>query len=234
MGRPRDLQEALNLRKVLLYLMELTRDTDLTITEQMIKAINHLTLQGVPDLEGPPGEYRTDQVRVVNKATDTVLYTPPPAEDVEPLMRELMRDLNGRIGARKRDQADFSVHPTVTAAKACHKLNQIHPFYQGNGRTARALATLILMHFGYIGIRTGDKIRPLKSIEWYFDVFNAAYLTGLRCADNGDDLQWILLFSFAVQETMGRIERDEDLMAVREALEAVDQVAPAKEPPSTT
>lgn len=217
MGRPRDPVEARNYRQVLVYLMEQVGESELVITERMIRRINAITLRDVPDLTGVPGEYKRNPNYVVDRATDTVTYQPPGPEDTPRLMAEFVEGINRKLRIHQEDPTDIDTHPVILAALACHELNRIHPFCDGNGRTARAVATLILMYFGYMGIQTGDRLRPVKSLEWFFDEHRQEYTATLSAADHGDYRPWIGLFSLAVLETMEKIDRDK-LAKVRDSL----------------
>ncbi|MDD5337149.1 MAG: Fic family protein [Candidatus ainarchaeum sp.] len=79
------------------------------------------------------GYYRMGAVRI--SGTD---YAPPNAAKVPILMQEVYRMLNTREG-----------EPVETAAKIHQKFVDIHPFIDGNGRTARLLLNLYLMRNGY-------------------------------------------------------------------------------------
>ncbi len=68
------------------------------------------------------------------------MYIPPTAEEVPGLMAGLVEDLNKRKDA---------THPVLLAAYAHRRLVDIHPFRDGNGRTARLLMNLILVNRGY-------------------------------------------------------------------------------------
>jgi Fic family protein len=215
MARPRDQIEALNYQRVLAYLMDLVAVPDLEITEDIIRNINAITLDGVPDLGGAPGVYKQCPNFVVNSVTDEVVYRPPTPEATPAMMVEMVKDINWRMAMHQQKPSDVEFHPVITAALACHQINHIHPFVDGNGRTALAVATLILMRHGYMGIYTGDKLRPVKSLEWYLDDHRKEYAESLRYADVDDYRPWMLLFSLAVMETMVRI--DEDRLAAMRA-----------------
>lgn len=218
MARPRDTIEARNYRRVLVYLLEQVGNPELVITEDMIRRINGITLRDVPNLWGPPGEYKHKPNYVVDRATDSVTYRPPGPEDTQRLMEEFVSWINRNLRARRDDPQNLTLHPVVLAAIACHQINHIHPFCDGNGRTARAVATLVLMYHGYMGIQTGDRLRPVKSLEWFFDEHRQEYVEALSAADNDAYGPWVHLFSLAVLETMERIDRDQ-LAIVREKLD---------------
>uniref|UniRef100_A0A0V0J7R3 protein adenylyltransferase n=1 Tax=Schistocephalus solidus TaxID=70667 RepID=A0A0V0J7R3_SCHSO len=80
------------------------------------------------------GRFRKTQVFVAD-------HTPPAAELIPQLMDELMTWVNSEEAAE--------LHPIEQAALAHWKLVYIHPFYDGNGRTARLLMNLILMRVGF-------------------------------------------------------------------------------------
>jgi Fic family protein len=61
------------------------------------------------------------------------------------------------------------IHPIERAARAHFDLLTIHPFADGNGRTARLLQNLLLIQAGFVPILIGPDDRPT-----YFDVLQAA------------------------------------------------------------
>lgn len=98
------------------------------------------------------GRFRTVPVRI---AGSTVIM--PNAAKVPELVKELI----GWLGRPKTD------HPVKTAADAHYRLVSIHPFIDGNGRTARLLMNLLLMQNGYPPalIRKEDRRKYLNSLE---------------------------------------------------------------------
>jgi Fic family protein len=109
------------------------------------------------------GRFRTGQRSVVNSSTGDLVFLPPPAEQVPDLVAEVCRQMQG---------ADD--HPAVAAAWIHVAVAAIHPFSDGNGRSARILASLA-MHRG------GFKRREFTSLEewWgrhlreYYDAFRS-------------------------------------------------------------
>lgn len=67
-------------------------------------------------------------------------YIPPTAEDVPDYMVAFVAELAEKQGI---------LHPVEFAAYAHRRLVDIHPFQDGNGRTARLLMNLILINRGY-------------------------------------------------------------------------------------
>jgi Fic family protein len=81
------------------------------------------------------GQYRSTPVRIVGSQ-----HIPPDAWEIPRLMQEWENWL-------KESVADL--HPVALAAHAHHKLVAIHPFIDGNGRTARLVMNLVLFRHGY-------------------------------------------------------------------------------------
>lgn len=106
---------------------------DSPISENYIKQIHQLVVGNDPYLNA--GNYRN--VGVVITGSE---HTPPEPFEVPFKMRELVDWLNENV-----DQEN----PIILAAVAHHEMAKIHPFADGNGRTARLLLNLILMKKGY-------------------------------------------------------------------------------------
>ena len=95
-------------------------------------------------------------------------HIPPHFEKVPHLMDQFLSQIHENWG--------ISEHPTYLAALALWRMNWIHPFVEGNGRTARAACYyLICLHNG--GLLPGDKIVPERIRENrqpYYDALKAA------------------------------------------------------------
>ena len=133
-GKPiRDCYEATGHTRAYDYMLEIARGGPLQFREEDILRLHALFYGGIdPD---HAGRYREDQVFITGTE-----YIPPTADKVPGLMAELVEDLN----QRKND-----THPVLLAAYAHRRLVDIHPFQDGNGRTARPLMNLILVNKGY-------------------------------------------------------------------------------------
>jgi Fic family protein len=94
-------------------------------------ALKELHRTGTIFLLNNPGEYRDCAVHVQD-AQGNVIYQAPPQTDVERLMKEFFGELTSiwRSGADALDAAAF----------ALWRINWVHPFKNGNGRTARSFA----------------------------------------------------------------------------------------------
>jgi hypothetical protein len=109
---------------------------------------------------------------------DGALHEYCPPEQVQGQMEELLR--------LHREHAVTGVSPELQAAWLHHRFTQIHPYQDGNGRVARALATLVLLKHGWFPLVVRDADR------W-------PYLSALEQADAGD-LAPLTHFFAAIEE----------------------------------
>ncbi len=77
------------------------------------------------------------------------------------------------------------LHPVLLAAEMHEKLVRIHPFIDGNGRTARLVMNLILIHNGYLVVNI---LGEAEKRDAYCDALEKSHLE-----DNSDDFQKIIL-----------------------------------------
>lgn len=142
--------EAINHAKALDFIMSMVSKKRQDITETEILDIHRIILQKIDDMNA--GRYRTVPVKL--KGSETIL---PNALKVPRLMSEF-------VGWLRSNNSD---HPVKIAADAHFKLVSIHPFVDGNGRTARLLINLLLMQEGYPPaiIRKEDRNLYIKSLE---------------------------------------------------------------------
>ncbi|MBI5022938.1 MAG: Fic family protein [Candidatus Magasanikbacteria bacterium] len=134
-GKPlKDHLEAKDHQAALVYLYDLVdKDKKHTISEMLIRNLHRIIIQET-DKEWA-GRYRNANV-IIGGAK----HTPPDALEVPHKMWELIHWLNLQKG--KTDIIELS-------ALLHHKFVYIHPFFDGNGRTARLTINLLLMQAGY-------------------------------------------------------------------------------------
>lgn len=178
-GRPRDIQEIINYRKVIEFIDDEAKKKIDKITELLIKKLHRILTDKIL-INEELGEYRTKQVIIRNSANGEVTFRPPPPIEVPFLIREFIYWLN-------RDDKD-RLHPVLKAGIAHHELVRIHPFLDGNGRVSRVLATLILFLGGY-------DIRRFFSLEEYYDRDAITYYQNLQKASAGDLSSWLEYFT---------------------------------------
>lgn len=152
-GKPiKDYYEATGHGKAYEYMRALV-NSDAPITEAQILELHRL-LYFLVD-EDTAGKYRTERVFITGTE-----YLPPAPESVPSQMREAIAYMQSLYG---------TVHPIEYAALIHKRLVDVHPFTDGNGRTARLLMNLALLREGY-GIAI---IPPVRRGE-YMDALRIA------------------------------------------------------------
>jgi len=176
--RPDDRQELLNYKRAMDFVSKYLGEKS-EITEELIKKIHRMLVKDVRGGTLEPGCYRRVQNYVVNSLTREVIYTPPPPEDVPKLMKEFVEWLN----------AEKNISPVLVAGIAQYKFVEIHPFLDGNGRTARVLCTLILYQNGY-------DFKRLFSLSEFYDRDRERYYEAIQSVrrSDGDMTAWLEYF----------------------------------------
>ena len=132
-GRERDVLEVERYYQAVQQ-MEAWVEENKSVTEERLRKLHATLYRG---RRARPTPYRDGQ-NVIREAGGAIVYIPPEAKDVPGLMAELTDWIN-------KDSAGQPV--PVIAGIAHYMFETIHPFYDGNGRAGRLLATWIL-HFG--------------------------------------------------------------------------------------
>jgi len=199
-ARERDIQEVINYRKVLDYIESLSaQGTSETFayTPDLLFNVHKLVVDKLID-PAVAGAYRTSQVVLKNSVTGEIGFRPPQALDVPFLIEEFFRWLSGEFGRKE--------HPVIRAAVTHYVLAAVHPFIEGNGRTARAFATLVLFMEGY-------DIKRLFALEEYFDKNAEAYFGSLMQVSNQapkledrDLTAWVETFTKALSIELTRVK----------------------------
>lgn len=141
--------EAVNHAQAFNWVMQRIDTSKQNINESTILDLHQLILQKIVDNQA--GRYRTVPVRI---AGSTVIL--PNAMKVPELMEEFVSWLQ-----------ESKDNPLTVAVDTHFKLVSIHPFVDGNGRTARLLMNLLLMQAGYPPaiIRKEERKQYIASIE---------------------------------------------------------------------
>lgn len=119
-----------------------------------------------------------------------VVYRPPGPQAARPGTRALVAWLEG---------PGQSTHPLVASACAHYEIARLHPFRDGNGRVARALATWVLYHRGF-------DTQHLFAVDQYFKEDHEGYYQALQRVHKEDDelTSWLEYVALAILETLGR------------------------------
>ena len=206
----RDVQEVINYRNVVDFIeklideKKLRKNKEIFYQEEDLKKIHRLVIKRILEPE-KSGQYRQTQV-VVRSLSGAVVFRAPPAVEVPYLVSSFFKFLNSKEGRE--------LHPILRAGIAHYILVAIHPFVEGNGRTSRAFANLILFAEGY-------DIRRLFSLEEFFDKNLGDYYGFLkRTSDQSRDLEkrdlteWLEFFSRALAVELGRIKEEIERLSV--------------------
>jgi Fic family protein len=186
-----DEKELLNYKKAMDFISKYLGKDD-PISEGLVRELHKILVRGVRGSEAQPGSYRKIQNYVANSRTKEIIYTPPAPLEVPHLMREFVDWINGNIE---------EVSPVLTAGIAQFQFVHIHPFVDGNGRTARLLSTLILY-------KTGYDFNMLFTISEYYDKDRPAYYTAIQSVRKSkmDMTGWLEYFVDGLRSQMKEIQ----------------------------
>ncbi|MBA4349150.1 MAG: hypothetical protein C0415_04065 [Thermodesulfovibrio sp.] len=145
------------------------------------------------------GVFRDRQVFVGRRVFDgtgfkeEVEYTPPETKDVPHLVKEFIDWLN--------IDKTWGINPVLLAGIAHYEIARIHPFIDGNGRTARLFATLILYLSGF-------DHRRLFALDDFYDRDRQAYYAALKTAqeNNNDITKWLEYFTTGVAYSVNEVK----------------------------
>jgi len=129
---PKDINDQMvlnNYRAMQFILQEKHQDLSIDFILELQKIVTQDTLD--QDDAAYSGQFRNDLVYIKDKR-DHVIYTPPPADQVLPAMEKMVNWVN------QKNEEGF-IHPIIKASFVHLYFVHIHPFFDGNGRTGRAL-----------------------------------------------------------------------------------------------
>ena len=133
--------------------------------------------------------FRTVPVYVTGR--DGIVYTPPAAEQVPGMMDDLLDFIQSS-----------ELHPLFKACIAHFYFVYIHPFTDGNGRTARALSFMMLMKSGYDFFR-------FFSVSGIIAEERSRYYKSMRNVEaSGDDMTYFIdYYSAMLSRSVEKIEK---------------------------
>ena len=147
--------EAINHKEAIGFIEELANIDTKEITLADIKNIHHLVLRGIDNKNA--GAYRTQNVGVVKSDGEIHSFTEP--LKIEEEMYEFIEWLHSQT----------IEEPILLAALVHLKFVSIHPFIDGNGRTARLLMNLVLLQNAYPQaiIKISNRAEYIQAVEKY-------------------------------------------------------------------
>jgi Fic family protein len=170
------------------------------ITEKIIQTLHALVMSD-GRTKVSPTPYRDGQNIIKDSASGSIVYMPPESKDVPVLMKSLVKWI--------KERNDLPC--PIIAAISHYQFATIHPYYDGNGRTARLLTTLIL-HLG------GYDLKGLYSLEEYYAQNLLAYYRAISIGPShnyyfgrveSDITGWIEYFiegmAFAFEKVVGQM-----------------------------
>jgi len=204
----KDKQEALNYIEALEKIPALAEKRKFKAADLL--NIHRVITKDVMQNTADSGVFRNRQVFVGKRIFDgttfkeVVEYMPPKTEEVPQLIQEFIEWVN-------LDKS-WGLNPVLLAGIVHYEIARIHPFIDGNGRTAKLLATTILYLSGF-------DHRKIFALDDYYDRDRQAYYAALKTAQtsNGDITKWLGYFTDGI------------LYSVEEAKSAVLKVSSKRE-----
>lgn len=189
---PKDKSEkmVLNNYYALKYVMENKNEP---ITEKTILDVYKIVTKEILDEEDKSEKYRTDQNEVLNQLNE-VIYTPPLAKNVQSMMDNLIKFLY---------HEDENIHPILKALIFHYYFVYIHPFHDGNGRTARALTYMYLLQNNYTFFKC-------FSISSMIVDSRGSYYKSIKDSEDseGDTTYFILVYSKIIMDSIKKVTGD--------------------------
>jgi Fic family protein len=198
-GRERDENEVLGYYVALEKLEQLSAAGS-SVTENHIQTLHGLVM-AKGRRQTKPTPYRDGQNVIRDSRSRGIVYMPPEAKDVP----SLMRDMVAWISRTGRNELPCPLRAGI----AHYQFATIHPYYDGNGRTARLLTTLIL-HLG------GYDLKGLYSLEEYYARNLGAYYAALTIGPShnyyegrakADISKWVEYFCDGMAESFDAVKR---------------------------
>jgi Fic family protein len=192
-ARERDIQEVINYRNVITWIDNQKRPLfDYLINVETLHTLHRLAVTKLVE-DHYLGRWRDKQVIIKSATSGEVAFRPPISVEIPFLVEELFDWLHS--------EKVRALHPIFVAAITHYQLVYIHPYIEGNGRSARAFATLIMYCLGY-------DFKRFFSIEHYFDEDVDAYYNALLSVQQtgGDLSYWLEYFCYGVAMEIDKIQ----------------------------
>jgi len=197
--RERNEKEVMGYYSALEYVYEIA-EKKAVITENIIKNIHGIVMSNGKNKRIKPTEYRDGQNVIKEAGSGLIVYMPPEAKDVTPLMQEMIQWI---------ETEKNNIPIPVIAGIIHYQFATIHPYWDGNGRTARLLTTLVLHLNGYDmkGIYSLEEYyaKDLKNYYSHLSIGNHNYYMG-RAEE--DITHWIQYFCKGMEISFGSVRKN--------------------------
>jgi len=193
-------KEILNYNKALVELNNLTKDTKQIFNLSLILKIQKTVTQDLIEKDCC-GQLRQKPVFVNNPATKKTVYLPPEQSDVPKLLDNLLNYIK---------KAKKTIDPLILAGIFHKQFVAIHPFIDGNGRTARLAIKMLLAK---MGLNTFN----LFSFENYYNNNVSKYFQEVGFIGNYYDIKdkidftsWLEYFTDGIIDELLRVKKNLD------------------------
>jgi Fic family protein len=159
-------KEIRNLKTAYDYLAEIkiSAESAFMLEEDQIRHVHSMITRDIIHEQNAPGQYRNHRVKVGDSSHGGV-YTPPHIhEDIQNLTREFILWINS--------PEVTTLDPIIRAALAHYHFGLIHPFGDGNGRTARLIEAMLIKSSGFTFVPVMLSNYYYKHVDDYFWAFS--------------------------------------------------------------
>lgn len=166
------------------------------LTEELLLTIHRLMTEKTLDNPEDAGRFRTnDKVVVADMVEGDIIYTPPSFQEIPEFIESLCDFFNN-------DNPHTFIHPIIRGIIVHFMLAFMHPFVDGNGRTARAL-------FYWYMLKEGYKLTEYMSISRVIAKSKANYEKAFRYVENdGNDMGYFVAYNLRALEISFQQLRD--------------------------
>lgn len=165
-------------RNAMTYVLQLAQEPPVEFSEQLIKSLHFMMTSY--DLKNRPGRWRLGPIFVRDDEADAIVHEGADIAEVHRLMKELVTYMTS-----PSDDADL-----IRGAMVHLNLVMVHPFRDGNGRTARCLQSLMLAAGGVLSpIFMSIEEYLGRNTQNYYDIL--ASVGGGSWAPERDSRPWI-------------------------------------------
>ena len=185
--------------RALKYLIHKFVVSNSPLSEDLICQTHYYLCNGIPSPDGSndyAGRYRTESV-----VADLSTFSPHACVPFE--MASLIQDFNADIAKANRSKiSDAVLDPFMLASKYCHKLVNIHPFLDGNGRMCRLLLNAILLKYAGIVIALGE---TEKDIQEYLHIARSSNIAQQQHEIDEYNPPWAELATLVLKKAKGKL-----------------------------
>ena len=169
---------------------------DEPLTEELLLTIHRLMTERTLDNPEEAGRFRTnDKVVVADMVEGDIIYTPPSFQEIPEFVESLCDFFNN-------NNPRTFIHPIIRGIIVHFMMAFMHPFVDGNGRTARAL-------FYWYMLKEGYKLTEYMSISRVIAKSKSNYEKAFRYVENdGNDMGYFVAYNLGALEKSFQQLRD--------------------------